>query len=101
MDFIFNFFPGLPWDMPTIAMHMIAMAGATFHIYGVFLEKEKRRDIVFVLSGLCLFFYALWIKNDIFMLASGGFAVASFIELIEIMTGIHKHSQKEISDYKK
>lgn len=100
MNFLFNFFPNLPWDYAIIAINMIAMAGVTLHIYGVFLEKEKRRDAVFVIGGLCLFIYALWIQNKIFILAMGGFTVASLIELIEIFTGHHRHSQKEVTNYK-
>ncbi len=101
MNFLFNLFPGLPWDHTVIVINMVAMAGATLHIYGVFLETEKRRDLVFILGGVCLFIYALWINNKIFMLAMAGFTAGSLIEFIEIMTGHHKHSQKEIENYEK
>jgi Ca2+/Na+ antiporter len=100
MNTLFSLFPGLPWDTIVIAINMVAVAGATLHIYGVFLEKEKRRDIVFIVGGVCLFIYALWIKNNIFMLAMGGFVLGSLIELLEILTGHHKHSQKQVEDYK-
>jgi hypothetical protein len=100
MDFLFNLFPGLPWDNVVVAMNMVAMAGATLHIYGVFLETERRRDVVFIVGGVCLFIYALWIRNNIFALAMGGFTIASLVELIEILTGRHKHSQKMINTYK-
>jgi hypothetical protein len=34
------------------------------------------------------------------MLAMGGFVLGSLIELLEILTGHHKHSQKQVEDYK-
>ena len=100
MDFLFSLFPGLPWDNMVVAMNMVAMAGATLHIYGVFLETERRRDVVFIVGGVCLFIYALWIRNNIFALAMGGFTIASLIELVEILIGRHKHSQKMVEKYK-
>ncbi len=100
MDFLFNLFPGLPWDLMVIAMNMVAMAGVTLHIYGVFLEKEKHRDLVFIVGGVCLFIYALWIRNNIFTLAMGGFTIASLIEFIEILTGHHRHNKKLVEDFK-
>jgi len=100
METLFSLFPGLPWDIMVIAMNMVAMAGVTLHIYGVFLETERRRDLVFVVGGVCLFIYAFWIKNNIFMLAMGGFTIASLIEFIEILTGHHKHSQQMLDKYK-
>ncbi len=101
MNFLFKMFPGLPMDPTVIVMNIIAMAGATLHIYGVFLETEKRRDLVFILGGVCLFIYALWINNKIFMLAMAGFTIGSLIEFIEIMAGYHKHSQSQVEDYEK
>ncbi len=100
MDFIFNFIPNLPWARLEIIINVVALLGAILHIYGVFLEKERRRDLVFVIGGLCLFVYSLWIGNKIFSLAMGGFALASFIEFIEILTGRHKHDPKMTEDYK-
>ena len=100
MDFLFNLLPGLPWDIMVITMNTVAIVGAVLHIYGVFLEKEKRRDLVFIVGGVCLFIYALWIGNKIFALAMGGFTLASLIEVIEILTGRHQHSKKMMKEYK-
>lgn len=100
MDFLFNLLPGLPWDTTVTVINMVAMAGATLHIYGVFLEKEKRRDLVFIVGGVCLFIYSLWIRNKIFALAMGGFALASTIEFIEIYLGHHRHNKQLVEDFK-
>ncbi len=72
------------------------MIGVILLVYAVFLETEKRQDIVFVISGVCLFIYALFINNLIFMLATGGLILASMIEFIEILLGIHKDTKYEL-----
>lgn len=100
MDFLFNFIPNLPWTNLEIIMNVVAILGAILHIYGVFLEKEKRRDLVFIIGGLCLFVYSLWISNKIFSLVMGGFTLASLIEFVEILTGHHKHDPKMVEEYK-
>lgn len=99
MDTLFNFFPNLPWTNLEIIMNAVAAVGAILHIYGVFLEKEKRRDLIFVIGGSCLFVYALWIGNKIFSVAMGGFALCSLIEFIEILMGVHKHDPKMVEEY--
>jgi len=76
------------------------MLGLILIIYGIFLERERRQDIVIMLGALCLLDYAIYIKNTIFIIAMAGIAVASLIELIEILAGIHKHSQTDLKEYK-
>ncbi|MFA6424094.1 MAG: hypothetical protein WCV83_02140 [Candidatus Magasanikbacteria bacterium] len=100
MNFFFNLFPHLPWGMTEIIVNVVAMIGVILHIYGVFLEKEKRRDLVFVIGGTCLFVYSLWIQNKIFSFAMAGFTLASLVEYIEILTGHHLHNTKLVEDYK-
>ncbi|MFA6548191.1 MAG: hypothetical protein WCT11_04640 [Candidatus Magasanikbacteria bacterium] len=100
MDFFFNLLPGLPLDPIVIAINIVAVVGVILHIYGVFLEKERNRDLVFIIGGTCLFIYSLWIRNKIFSLAMGGFTLASLIEFIEILTGHHKHNKKLVEEYK-
>lgn len=92
--------PTLPWPITTVIMNVVAGLGAILITYGVFLEAERRQDAVFVIAGACLFIYALWVGNKIFSVAMAGFVVGSFIEMIEIMTGQHKHSLKQMNDYK-
>ena len=69
------------------------MLGIILLVYAVFLETEKRQDIIFMLSGICLFIYALFINNLIFMLATAGLTLASLTEFIEILLGIHKDTK--------
>lgn len=100
MNFLFDFLPNLPWPMIEVLVNVVAGLGALLLTYGVFLEAEKRQDIVFIIGGSCLFVYALWISNKIFAIGFAGFTVASTVELVEILIGRHKHSQKMIEDFK-
>jgi hypothetical protein len=95
-----SFLPTLPWTLSEIYLNMLACLGAILLAYGVFLESEKKQDVVFIIGAGCLFIYALWIGNTIFCVAMGGFAVASFVELLEIMLGRHVHSEELIERYK-
>ncbi|MCX6781870.1 MAG: hypothetical protein NTW66_02025 [Candidatus Magasanikbacteria bacterium] len=92
--------PSLPWTTLEIIMNVVAGLGAIMIVYGVFLEAERRQDAVFAVGSACLFIYALWVGNTIFSIAMGGFALASFIELMEIMLGRHQHSEELVEKYR-
>ena len=81
----------LPWPLLDVIMNVVAGLGAIILTYGVFLEAERRQDAVFIIASACLLAYAVWIGNKIFSLAMAGLLIGSLIELIEIMTGRHKH----------
>ena len=81
-------------------MNVAAALGAILIINGVFLEAERRQVTVFSIGAALLLIYALWIGNKIFSVAMGGFLLASLIELVEIMTGRHEHSEAQQNDYK-
>lgn len=83
-----------------ITIHIIAIIGGILLTYAVFLEAERRQDLVFLFAGACLMVYAIWLQNIIFILAMGGLMFASAFEFIEIMLGIHKHGLEEIEKYK-
>lgn len=70
--------------------------GAVFLIYSQFVEAENRRDIIRILGAGGLFVYSFFINNIIFMIASAGIGLAAFIELIEIMIGVHKHLPEDL-----
>ena len=95
-----SFLPTLPWTLGEIYLNTIACLGAVMIVYGIFLESEKRQDIVFFIGAGCLFVYALWIGNTIFCVAMGGFALASLVEVTEIMLGRHIHSEELVEKYK-
>lgn len=90
----------MPWSLLDIIMNVVAALGAILLTYAIFLEAERRQDAIFVVGSACLLVYALWIGNKIFSVAMAGFMIASFIELIEIMTGRHVHSVDMVESYK-
>ncbi len=100
MEPLSSILPSLPWTTLEIIMNVVAGLGAIMIVYGVFLEAERRQDAVFTVGAACLFIYALWVGNTILSIAMGGFALASFIELIEILLGRHHHSVELVEKYK-
>lgn len=86
-----NLLSSLPWPLLDTVINVVAGLGVLLLIYGVFLEAERRQDAVFMVASACLLVYSLWIGNKIFSLAMAGLFIGSLIELIEILTGKHKH----------
>lgn len=92
--------PQLPNSLPEILIYVAAVLGAVLLTYAVFLESERRRDLVRVIGAGGLFVYALYSNNAIFMIAMGGVFLASLVEFIEILAGLHKHSPEDLECYK-
>ena len=95
-----NILPTLPWSNIDIIMNVVAGLGAIMLTYAIFLEAERRQDIVFMIGSGCLLIYALWIGNTIFSIAMAGVCIGSFIELVEILLGRHVHSTDMVEKYK-
>ncbi len=93
--------PVLPSSILETLVYVVAGLGIIFLSYGVFLEAERRQDLVFVLGAVCLLVYALYIRNLIFVLAFATFGLNSLIEFIEILTGLHKHNPDRLEQVKK
>jgi len=72
-----------------LVLNILGGLGAILITYAVFLEHETRQDIVLAIGAFCLLVYALWIGNAIFSLAMGGLFLASMVEFVEIMIGMH------------
>lgn len=72
-----------------IFLNVLAGLGAILITYGVFLEHETKQDIVLAIGAFCLLVYALWIGSAIFTLAMGGLFLASMVEFVEIIIGMH------------
>lgn len=87
--------PSLPWDKLEIIITVIAALGAILLTYGIFLKTEKRQDIILLIGALCLLIYALYIGNLLFTIAMSGLALATFVEFIEIVFGLHKDIGKQ------
>ena len=95
-----NLIPYLPFTLSQLAFDIIGGLGAVLIVYGVFLELERRQDLVFAVGAYCLFIYALYIGSKIFAIAMFGFFLASIVEFVEIYVGLHKHSPEDLKRYK-
>lgn len=97
MNFFHYFFVTIPeMPLPDIIIHVVALLGAILISYGVFLEAEKRQDAVFMIGGLALLVYALWIPNKIFCIATGLFTLSAGFEFVQITLGYHRHAQTAV-----
>ncbi len=79
----------MPLPLFDIIINVLAGLGAILITYAVFLGHETKQDIVLAIGSFCLLVYALWIGNAIFSLAMGGLFLASMVEFVEILIGIH------------
>jgi len=95
-----NLLPNLPMTISEIVVSVVAGLGAILLAYAVFLEIERRQDLVMFIGSACLFVYALFIGNKIFMVATAGIGIASLVEFLEIYFGLHKHSPEDLKKYK-
>ena len=95
-----SLFPLLPLSLSETTVSVVAGLGAILLAYSVFLEIERRQDLVMFIGAACLFVYALFIGNKIFMIATAGIGIASLVEFLEIYFGLHKHSPEDLKKYK-
>ncbi|HBB38294.1 MAG: hypothetical protein UV82_C0003G0083 [Candidatus Magasanikbacteria bacterium GW2011_GWD2_43_18] len=95
-----SFLPLLPTSVAETWIFVGAGLSIILLVYAVFIEKEHRQDLVRLVGTGGLLIYALYIQNLVFTIAMGALAVASLVEFIEIMMGIHKHSPEDLQRYK-
>ncbi len=92
MEFILSHLPDFStWDLTHIIIAVVGVLGMVLLVYGVFLESERRQDLIFIIGSGCLFVYATYIQNKLFALTMFGFGVASLFEFVEILLGKHHH----------
>ncbi len=73
-----------------VIVYVVAGLGAILVAYAVFLKKEKLQDVLLLIGSACLIVYSLYIQNLIFLLAMSGLFLASMVEWLEILSGLHK-----------
>ncbi len=97
-----SWFPYLPTSSLTETLiYVVAVIGVILLVYGIFLDVERRQDLVMVIGASCLLVYALFIHNWIFSAAMVGIAAASIFEFVEIYLGLHKHDPAKWAEVKK
>jgi len=92
--------PYLPTSVAETWIFVGAGISIILMMYAVFIEKENRQDLIRLVGTGGLLIYALYIQNLIFIIAMGAIAVASLVEFVEIMLGLHKHSPEDLARYK-
>ncbi|MFZ2189456.1 MAG: hypothetical protein WA057_02235 [Candidatus Magasanikiibacteriota bacterium] len=92
--FLQNLIPQLPQTMSETIIYVVAFLGIILLGYGIFLESERRQDVIFMLGSGSLFIYALSINNLIFTIAMAVLFLATLTEFVEIMIGIHVDHNK-------
>jgi len=93
--------PYLPTSLAETWIFVGAGLCITLLVYAIFIEKEHRQDLIRFVGTGGLLVYAIYIDNLIFTIAMGAIAIASLIEFVEILTGLHKHSPEDLKRYKK
>lgn len=99
--FLESWFPTLPTSITETLVYIVAFLGIILLSYGVFLEAERRQDLVFFLGASFLLVYALYTNNLVFTVAMGAFALNALIEFIEILVGLHRHDPDRLEKIKK
>ena len=92
--FLQNLLPQLPTSTTEIIIYVVAFLGIILLGYGIFLESERRQDLIFLIASASLLVYAIFISNLIFTIAMAVLFLASLTEFIEILFGIHKDHNK-------
>ena len=92
--------PQLPTSLIEIIVFVVGCLGGILLPYAVFIEKERRQDLIMAVGAACLLVYGLFTGNPIFSIAMAGLFVASMVEFIEIYRGLHRHSPEDLKRYK-
>ncbi len=95
-----SFIPNLPLSLWQMFFYLLGALGAALITYAVFLELERRQDLVLAVGAYCLLIYAIYINNALFVIAMLGLFLAACVEFIEIYVGLHKHSPEDLKRYK-
>lgn len=95
-----SYIPTMPTTIGETFLILGAFLGIVLLVYAVFIEQEHRQDIVRMLGAGGLLAYAIYIENIIFIIGMSAVALASLIEFIEILAGLHKHGKEDLKRYK-
>lgn len=52
--------------------------------YSLWIKNEKRQDIVFIIGGLSLLVYSIFIEDIIFIVLQIIFIISAFVELMRL-----------------
>ncbi len=90
MNYILSIIPDFSsWTLPQILIYVIGFVGTILLSYSVFLEEERRQDLVCGIGALAILPYCIWTNNFLFIITMLGIAITSFIKFVEIALGKH------------
>ncbi len=67
-----------------IIFKIIGAIGLILIIIGLLRRNEKQQDIIFIIGGICLEAYSIYLGDYIFIILQAAFIVAALYELIKI-----------------
>lgn len=63
---------------------IIGVLGLVFVVLGLLQRKEIKEDIFFLIGGIFLLVYSIYLKNVIFIILQSAFILATIWEIIKI-----------------
>lgn len=63
---------------------IIGAIGLILIIIGILYKKRKTQDIFYIIGGLLLLTYSIYLKNIIFIILQSAFSLAALYDLIKI-----------------
>ncbi len=63
---------------------IIGILGLIFVIFGLLQRKEIKEDIFFLIGGVFLIVYSIYLRNTIFIILQAAFILATVWEIIKI-----------------
>ena len=69
--------------MISILIKTLGALGLILITWGIFQKNLKQRDILYIIGGIFLFVYSVYLKDIIFSLLQAVFAFASIFHLYE------------------
>lgn len=64
--------------------NVIGVLGLIFVIFGLLQRKEIKEDIFFLIGGVFLIVYSIYLRNAIFIILQAAFILATIWEIIKI-----------------
>lgn len=92
--------PQLPSSLEETVIFVVGALGVVLLPYAVFIEKERRQDLLMAVGAACLLVYSIYRNDVIASLAFAALFLASLVEFGQIYLGLHRHSPEDLKRYK-
>lgn len=70
---------------------IIGALGLIFIIAGITIKDRKKRDIVYILGGLCLEAYSIYIEDNLFIILQAFFVIVAVSDLFRPELPVHQN----------